>query len=924
MTISSSQLATSCPRAVKTPGRCARPVGLVSRLTVIVCVVLAHCHITLAETGIISGIETDKARYDPGQAVQFSIDLQGPISGTQEIVVRYRHLSEVVGTQSVPVSSANPTWSWTPPTDDFRGYVVDFEIVDNSVVEGTSSIAVDVSSDWAKFPRYGFLSKYDSGVDPAGVLDTLNRYHINGLQFYDWSNKTHQPLAGSVGSPAPTWSDIANRTHTRSIVNAFITGAHQHNMMAMSYNLIYGALDDAGAATDGVQDEWYLYTDTSHTNKDRHDLPAGWLSDIYLQDPSNTSWQNYLAGKMDDSFQVYAFDGWHMDQLGGRGQVYDFDGNAVDLANEMGPFVSAMKANPALANKRMVLNAVNQYGQPGIAGSNVDFLYTEVWSPNDHFNDLASIIQANNALSNNQLNTVLAAYVNYDQAVAPGTFNTPAVLLTDAVTFAFGGAHLELGEHMLGREYFPNDNLQMSVELQDSLKNYYDFLVGYQNLLRDGGEFTSNPLNSSNTTMNMWPAQQGSVSVVNKRVGKRELFHLINFSDATHMNWRDNAATQSVPSQISSVDVSFFSHQPIEKLWVATPDSDGGGVPVALTFAQAANGTVTATLPSLKYWTMLVAEAGPFTGSDDTTDSAYATGWNSGSNGGTGFGPWQLVSSSSAGGFAGFWQPNDAGGTLGIDNAGAHERGSGTAWASFANKGSGVDRATAFRTFDTSLAKAGDSFSITLENGNVEGEIGISLRNGNVAATPDDYDDGARLQFFFEGGDANYSLLDAGGSLDTGIAWTPFGVKIDFSLTGADTYDLVVWRYDQEDDLSPEVFNFTGRTLAGVGDIDSLALYQFDTAGAGVQSDLFFNYLSYTIAPLPGDFDQNSRVDGIDFLRWQRGESPNAFSSADLSAWEANYGSGNAQSASASTVPEPRGFLLVLMVLLVLLSWCRL
>ena len=39
-----------------------------------------------------------------------------------------------------------------------------------------------------------------------------------------------------------------------------------------------------------------------------------------------------------------------------------------------------------------------------------------------------------------------------------------------------------------------------------------------------------------------------------------------------------------------------------------------------------------------------------------------------------------------------------------------------------------------------------------------------------------------------------------------------------------------------------------------------------------------------------GDFDLNNRVDGADFLKWQRGESPRPLSQAELAEWTVNYG----------------------------------
>ena len=49
------------------------------------------------------------------------------------------------------------------------------------------------------------------------------------------------------------------------------------------------------------------------------------------------------------------------------------------------------------------------------------------------------------------------------------------------------------------------------------------------------------------------------------------------------------------------------------------------------------------------------------------------------------------------------------------------------------------------------------------------------------------------------------------------------------------------------------------------------------------------------VAALPGDFDFDGDVDGHDFLKWQRGESPNPLSQSDLADWEANYGTSNSQ-----------------------------
>ena len=324
-------------------------------------------------------------------------------------------------------------------------------------------------------------------------------------------------------------------------------------------------------------------------------------------DPSNTAWQNFLAGRNNDVYSVLDFDGYHIDQLGDWGTRYTYDGNPLYLGGTFGSFISAMKT--AAPDKRLVFNAVNQYGQQAsIGGSGVDFLYTEVWSPNDRYSSLADIIKDNNSFSGNTKSTELAAYMNYNLADNTGYFNAASVLFTDAVIFSFGGAHLELGEHMLGKEYFPNSNLAMTLDLKKSLTSYYDFFVAYQNLLRDGGSFT-NPVITSSAgsyiSLNSWPPQVGSVSVFGKTVGERQILHFINFRDNT-IDWRDPSGSKRVPSDIQNLKLDLTTSLTVNRIWFASPDINNGNCS-ELQFQKNGN-VISFALPSLKYWDMVVIE----------------------------------------------------------------------------------------------------------------------------------------------------------------------------------------------------------------------------------------------------------------------------------------------------------------------------
>lgn len=554
--------------------------------------------VTYGETYMSIDFSTDKAIYNPGETVHFRLK-DVPKANAK---VRYSHLGTVLKEENL--SSAE--WTWVVPSDDYKGYMVDVYETVNGEEKVYANIAVDVSSDWAKFPRYGFLSDYgrisNNQIDMN--IETLNRYHINGVQFYDWMYDHQRPLAGSVENPAASWPDLIGRTNYLSTVQGYIGAAHSKGMKTMFYNLAFGALKNAAA--DGVKEEWYLYKDKNHNEKDNHHLDPPFRSSIYLTNPANTEWQAYLSARNKDIYTVLNFDGYHIDQLGNRGTLYNYDGNEVKLNESYKPFIDAMKL--AEPNKRLVMNAVSGYAQDHIAKAKVDFLYTEVWSESKTFEALSQVILENNKYGNNTLSTVLAAYMNYDKSNNAGYVNAPGVLLANAVIFSFGGAHLELGEHYLANEYFPNSNLQMKTALREALVNYYDFLVAYQNLLRDGGSFTSYTVQSIDNKLNInnWPADKGQVAIVGKKFEKKDVIHLINFSNANSMEWRDSNGNQTEPALVKEPVIKIKVSNSAKQIWFASPDIKGG-VAQKIDFTQTGS-EITLTLPSLKYWDMIVVE----------------------------------------------------------------------------------------------------------------------------------------------------------------------------------------------------------------------------------------------------------------------------------------------------------------------------
>lgn len=561
--------------------------------------------------GQTMALTTDKACYKPGSTVTFTASGTVPASGTA--MLRYRHNGTLISEQAF-APDANNQWTWTPPSTDYQGYMVDVYTKDASGKEKElGSIAVDVSSDWKRFPRYGFVGDYEeygnAAQKTANILKEmayLNRLHINGVQFYDWQWKHHEPVKFNTSGSLDSWyQDISNRWIGVPHIKKYIEVQHQYGMKAMFYNLCFGAWKDADK--DGVKPEWGLYkknTDGSLT-QDYHGLPSTWQSNIYLENPGNPDWQEYIGERNDEVYANYDFDGYHIDQLGGRGDLYAYNGDNIDLTLNYGYFINAMKARRP--DKRLVMNAVSGYGADQIVSKDVDFCYNEMWDGQKNFSDLYDAIKNNDRYSGNARRTVFAAYMDYDKQ--SGYFNTPGILMTDAVIAAIGGAHLEMGDHMLSNEYFPNAKLSMSDELKQKLVAYYDFEVAYENLLRGSAsthDFTPDVTVTSGQAINAWPPKANTVTTFGKREGYSEIIHFLNFLNTDDLSWRDKNGTRPAPEVQTNVAVTVKASRPVRKVWIASPDSDGG-VAQDVPFTQA-NGSVSFTLPSLDYWTMAVLE----------------------------------------------------------------------------------------------------------------------------------------------------------------------------------------------------------------------------------------------------------------------------------------------------------------------------
>lgn len=227
------------------------------------------------------------------------------------------------------------------------------------------------------------------------------------------------------------------------------------------------------------------------------------------------------------------------------------------------------------------------------------------------------------------------------------------------------------------------------------------------------------------------------------------------------------------------------------------------------------------------------------TGQDDANQEEYKSGWNSGKNGGNGFGKWNLQTQTSGG------DQSHAGFFVADTSAKPDLNGIATSGKAFGFYANGVDfeSAAAFRPFDRPL-QVGQSFSFQMEHGQFvkkfdtdssqPGSCGVTLLSKTDLTRAEDYNLGARFEFGYSQADSAYVVSDGDGTKKLDVPFTDAGLSVTFTLVTADTYTLEVTVLS-----SRQTYHVEKRTLGGTAGDTLGGFCLFDRNGE--TNDVFFN-----------------------------------------------------------------------------------
>ncbi len=157
--------------------------------------------------------------------------------------------------------------------------------------------------------------------------------------------------------------------------------------------------------------------------------------------------------------------------------------------------------------------------------------------------------------------------------------------------------------------------------------------------------------------------------------------------------------------------------------------------------------------------------------------------------------------------------------------------------------------------------------------------VGTQVKLNNSLSAVDDWigniqisDDGQSLAFMVG---TTTDPLDETKFTGKELFWTP--------ITGGGATSVAI--------ANTEItsYQFNGDTLIFAGDLDTPGMTEL-----------------YHFVWFSGNYDEDRDVDGADFLKWQRGESPTPLSQSDLAAWQGDFGSTPSPTTIAlQAVPEP-------------------
>lgn len=491
---------------------------------------------------------------------------------------------------------------WKKETEDNR-------LTEEQCIAATSFDVVDKPS---RSVRYGFLSDFDTqdGNDSRD-LDFLRKYHINMIQFYDWSFR-HDALVPNED----IYEDMMGKRKDFGVIRKKIEGARRLGMKTLGYGAVYAACESYYKE----HPEQALYTSCGE--------PFRFINIFYIMNiMKGNPWHDHILEEYAEAVKKAGFDGIHMDTYGFPKAAFSKDKVRTKLQKEFPGLIRDAKERLALepGEHYLIFNNVGNWPVGTTAAAPVDAVYIEVWPPYERYHHIREIIrEAKNACGKTKP-VILAAYLEPFRTSARGVLPDEekagygARILTAAIV-SLGASHLLMGEDgcVLTQGYYP-DYTRMSETLKSQMRSYYDFLLRYMNLFycEEMQEVTMTHTGWDNYEYRCgFPCSGDGMAdriwMIAREGGKEKSISLINLCGCGDDCWNKG---KNRPAVQRDLEFTVLTDGETEGVYIASPDSetagDGSGIgpamkPLPFTCLETDRGKfIRFTVPVLYVWALV-------------------------------------------------------------------------------------------------------------------------------------------------------------------------------------------------------------------------------------------------------------------------------------------------------------------------------
>lgn len=549
-------------------------------------------------------IYPEKAQYLEDEPVILLIEYTEMSGNEIEIIIWHANTQVLSICRPIPAGHACQT-AVILPIFPAGGYGVQARIGNGGVWSKPMYTAFPVATHRLEkqILRYGFLCDFDTCDMDDEDIRSLRKYHINMIQFYDWSYRPHQLMG-----PAESYQDLMGKPISKKVVSHKIACAKAFGMRSMAYGAVYAAANDFLEA----HPDWGLL---DHAGK-----PVRFIGCFCIMDISRgCPWHAYIIGQYAQAIGQMGFDGIHMDTYGHpKWAVSPSHGmKTIYLEDHFDVLIDDARAALDAANPdtTLIFNNVGNWPVGRTAAARQDAVYIEVWPPYERYHHIRQLILDGKRFSGGKP-VILAAYLApFRTGTASGA--EYAALILSAVIFGHGGTHLLLGEKdgVLTQGYYV-DHSVLDPAQSHALRRYYDFSVQYQDFLYDDGllDVSMTHACGDNVEFRCANAPWGTygesgklLMTLRQKPGLRTI-SIVNLCGCSDDYWNTD---KSCPDPRENIVLEVMLDGPCQSVWLASPDEDGLPALVPYQVFETDKGLfVRMIVPKISIWALIAVNCG--------------------------------------------------------------------------------------------------------------------------------------------------------------------------------------------------------------------------------------------------------------------------------------------------------------------------